>query len=266
MEGFDNGWDAQAILVDGRWVERIPRRAAVAERLRREAALLPWLAPQVPLAVPHPVVVSEDPLRLRHLLIVGDPCSGDNPSHATALGGFLAALHAVSPDAALGLGVPDAQASYDESRLTWDRFRREVAPMIGPELRPAGAALLDRIAAAPLRPRLAHCDVGPAHVRVSGDEVTGIIDWTDACLGDPAVDLAWALHGTTPAFAHAFAAGYGADEALTSRALDWHLLGPWHEVIFGLDTQQPALVESGLSGVVQRLRSRKDTTPLLRSR
>lgn len=253
MEDFDNGWDTQATLVDGRWVERTPRRAVVAERLRRESVLLPWLAPQVPLAVPQPVVASEDPLRLRHSLIVGDPCPGDGLSHATALGGFLAALHAVSTDAALCLGVPDARTSYDESRLAWARFTREVVPMLEPELRPAGTSLLDRVAARPLQPRLVHGDLGPTHVRVSGDKVTGIIDWIDACVGDPALDLAWALHGTSPAFARAFAAGYGADESLAARALDWHLLGPWHEVIFGMDTQQPDLVESGLSGVVQRL-------------
>ncbi len=253
MEVFDNGWDAQATLVDGRWVERTPRRIEVAERLRREAVLLPWLAPQVPLAVPQPVVLSEEPLRLRHPLIVGDPCSGDNPSQAAALGGFLAALHALSVEDALGLGVPDAQTSYDESRPTWARFRREVVPMLEPALRSAGNGLLDRIVAPPLRPRLVHGDLGPAHVRVSGHEVTGIIDWSDACVGDPALDLAWAIHGTTPVFARSFAAGYGTDEALASRALDWHLLGPWHEVIFGMDTQQPVFVESGLSGVVQRL-------------
>lgn len=34
---------------------------------------------------------------------------------------------------------------------------------------------------------------------------------------------------------------------------DWHLLGPWYEVVYGLDTDQPHLVESGMHGVRTRL-------------
>ncbi|MEU3378348.1 phosphotransferase [Streptomyces caelestis] len=33
--------------------------------------------------------------------------------------------------------------------------------------------------------------------------LTGVIDFGDAHIGDPAVDLAWALNGTSPAFAEA---------------------------------------------------------------
>jgi len=38
-----------------------------------------------------------------------------------------------------------------------------------------------------------------------------------------------------------------------ARGLDWHLLGPWHEVVYGLESDQPSYVESGLAGAVQRL-------------
>ena len=47
--------------------------------MRREAALMPWLAPQLPLAVPVPRVVADDPLTVRHDLIVGDACPGPLP-------------------------------------------------------------------------------------------------------------------------------------------------------------------------------------------
>lgn len=34
---------------------------------------------------------------------------------------------------------------------------------------------------------------------------------------------------------------------LLARARDWHMLSPWHEVLFGLDTQQEQLIDSGLA-------------------
>ena len=86
-----------------------------------------------------------------------------------------------------------------------------------------------------------------------GDEVTGVIDWGDCGVGDAALDLAWTRYGAGPAFAAALEAAYSPDATLLARARDWHLLSPWHEVLYGLDTDQPAYVASGLAGAVTRL-------------
>lgn len=44
-------------------------------------------------------------------------------------------------------------------------------------------------------PRLLHLDFHPQNVVIQGDTVTGILDWTNACAGDPRADLArsWSL-------------------------------------------------------------------------
>jgi aminoglycoside phosphotransferase (APT) family kinase protein len=252
VDDFDNGWDAQAVLVDGTWVDRTPRRPEVDGPLRREATLLPWLAPQLPLPIPAPRVVHEFPLTLRHRLIEGAPCDGRRPAHGHAIGTFLRALHAVSVVDATGLGVPRWELAD-----TWARFEEEVLPAVvavDTDLRSPAAALLRRCANAP-KTTLVHADLGPQHIRVSGGAVTGIIDWTDSCIGDPALDLAWVLHGTSADFAGNVAAGYGGlDAPLRRRALDWHALGPWHQVTFGWDTGDDATAADGLAGVVSRLR------------
>ncbi len=80
-----------------------------------------------------------------------------------------------------------------------------------------------------------------------------VIDFSDAHVGDPALDLAWALHAAPPAFARAVAAEYDAAPELTERALLWHRLGPRHEVTHGLDTGDPDTVCSGLEGILARL-------------
>jgi hypothetical protein len=72
-------------------------------------------------------------------------------------------------------------------------------------------------------------------------------------LGDPALDLAWTRYGAGPVFAAALETAYSPEADVLARGLDWHLLGPWHEVTYGLDTGQPSYVESGLAGAVRRL-------------
>jgi aminoglycoside phosphotransferase len=252
--GFDNGWDASAELVGGIWVDRMPRRPEVAAGLERETVLLPWLAPQLPLPVPEPVVVSRMPLRVRHRLIAGDRCPGDDPAHGRQLGGFLARLHRVDVDTAVRLGAPDAERARQATLATLEQFHDSVLPLLDHEDRAAGSALLDRLAAATPVPALIHGDLGADHIRVEGPMVTGIIDWTDACVGDPALDLAWTAFGTTAAFAREVTTTYGASDELLARGLDWHRLGPWYEVTHGQDTGAPHLVHSGISGVTSRLR------------
>jgi hypothetical protein len=46
---------------------------------------------------------------------------------------------------------------------------------------------------------------------------------------------------------------YGVDEAIRRRARAWHRLGPWHEVLYGIDTNDDGYVASGLAGVRLRL-------------
>jgi aminoglycoside phosphotransferase (APT) family kinase protein len=251
VDDFDNGWDARAVLVDGKWVERTPRRPEVEAPLRREATLLPWLAPLVPLPIPKPTVVRDSPLRLRHRLIEGDPCDGRRPAHGHAIGDFLRALHSVSVSDATQQGV----APWDPADV-WPRFQGEVLSAVvavDPCLRTTAQGLLDRCANAP-RNTLVHADLGPGHIRVNGDTITGIIDWMDACIGDPGLDLAWVLHGTSAEFADGVAASYDVGPQLRRRALDWHALGPWHQVTFGWDIGDDATAADGLSGVVSRLR------------
>lgn len=101
---------------------------------------------------------------------------------------------------------------------------------------------------------LVHGDLGPEHVLCRDGRLIGVIDWSDACVGDPALDLAWCLHGTPPPVASAVARVYGVvDAAARERSLFYHRLGPWYEVSYGLDTGRERFVRSGLEGVRARL-------------
>jgi aminoglycoside phosphotransferase (APT) family kinase protein len=252
-DDFGGGWDNHAELVAGRWVDRTPRRPDTEPQLLREAALLPWLAPLLPLPVPVPRIVSEVPLTVRHAYLEGGRCPGTSAAHGAALGEFLRALHAVDPKEAVRHGARDAASSRAELLDNLGRMTREVLPLLPARLGAAGQALLERLAAPLASPCLVHGDLGPEHIRVTGDRVGGVIDWGDSCVADPALDLAWTVLGSEPAFSEALVATYRPGDDVLARARDWHLLGPWHEVLYGLGSGGSAFVESGLAGAVDRL-------------
>jgi aminoglycoside phosphotransferase (APT) family kinase protein len=100
---------------------------------------------------------------------------------------------------------------------------------------------------------LVHGDLGPEHIRVVDERVGAVIDWGDSCIADPAVDLAWTVFGAAPSFADAVVAAYRPGDEQLARGRDWHLLGPWHEVLYGLGPGGSDFVRSGLAGAVARL-------------
>jgi aminoglycoside phosphotransferase (APT) family kinase protein len=252
-DDFDGGWDNRVTLVEGRWVDRTPRFPDREPQLRREAALLPWLAPLLPLPVPVPRIVSEDPFTVRHAYLPGGACPGTSPQHGAEIGRFLRALHTVDADEAMRHGARDAATTYVEVRTTLVRMANDVLPLLPAHVAAAGEALLARMSTPPARTGVIHGDLGPEHIRVVEEQVTGVIDWGDSCIGDPALDLAWTTLGADRGFADAVVQAYLPDESLLTRARDWHQLGPWHEVLYGLGDGGPAFVESGLAGTVTRL-------------
>ncbi|UGT54618.1 aminoglycoside phosphotransferase family protein [Nocardia asteroides] len=249
---FAQGWDSRAVLVAGRWVERRPRRPEVAEQLRRETRLMPWLAPRLPLPVPVPRLWSEIPLAVRHDLVPGRAIASPGAGHGRALGAFLRALHDSPAAEAIRHGLPSADRTRADRAAAVARFRADVVPLLPLPQRNPALAVLAAVAAAPAD-TVVHGDLGPEHVLVDGGRVSGVIDFGDVHLGDAANDLAWPLYGAPAEFAAAIAAAYGVTDELRERALLWHRLGPWYEVTHGMDIGDAEVVSAGVTGVLDRL-------------
>ncbi|MEU0541143.1 phosphotransferase [Nocardia sp. NPDC005978] len=249
---FSGGWDSRATLVDGRWVVRTPRRPEVEAQLLRETEVMPWLAARLPLPVPIPEVVTRTPLVVRHPLVPGEPLESPVAEHGRALGEFLLALHGTPAETAWDRGFPRAERTRDEREAADRRFRAEVLPLLPDSHRQRALNLLDAILRSPAD-TLVHGDLGPEHVLSAGEHLTGVIDFGDAHIGDRAIDLAWALFGTPAEFAGELSRTYGVTDALRTRALAWHRLGPWYEVLHGADIGDPEVAAEGLTGVLARL-------------
>lgn len=176
-------------------VVRLPRIHWAAEQPDKEATWLPHLAPHLPVAIPEPVAVGDPgegyPYRWAvHRWIRGDGAAldriDDPAEFALDLAEVVRALQAVPT-----VGAPPATnrarpvREYDEStRAAIDR----AAHLIDAEA--ATAVWEEALAAPPYK--------GPP-VWVQGDfegnclvrdgRLYGIVDWSLACAGDPAVDV-----------------------------------------------------------------------------
>jgi aminoglycoside phosphotransferase (APT) family kinase protein len=259
VDVIHDGWDSEVHVVDGTWVVRIPRRAQVAAEVRAEIALLAELGPTLPVAVPSAEAVG--PAQegwFAYRLIEGTPIQPGAP--AAEVAAFLSALHRFPVERAADLGVrrPEWEAAVS-GRL--GEFSSRVVPMLEPHERALArrrfAEFLSDPANFSFRPALIHADLGPEHLLCDPDgRLVGVIDWTDAHIGDPALDFAWLLTGLGDRFAADLLAAYDGDVDATfaGRAAFFQLLGPWYEVLYGVDFGLPRYVESGLAGVRERLR------------
>ena len=252
----DDGRDTRVALSGG-WLWRGPRHRRAEERLRAEAGLLAWVAPQVPLAVPLPELFSAEPLRFRHRPIMGGPWTpgSDDAAEGESFGAFLKALHALPVDEAVAAGARDAEEISGEQQRLRERCSTEVVPRLPRSAQaPALAVLMRQIGVGEIDATFVHADVRAEHLLRGEEGLTGVIDWLDAGIGDPAMDLAWPLYGATPQFAEGFRAAYGVPSGLEARAKDHHLLRGMLGVLRALDRTDVAAAEE-MSARLERILS-----------
>jgi aminoglycoside phosphotransferase (APT) family kinase protein len=236
---IDDGWDFKVLILDDEWVLRIPRVAPAAAKLAKEVGLLPALEPALPVEIPHFAFVSPEPPFVVYRLIRGEPLGREDPDGVRS---FLEALHSFDT-AGLELPRPEWLEAWSEQA---DEFRRVALPLLDPDERGQGEDLLREVETLTgFTPAVTHCDVGPAHLLCRDGRLAGVIDWAGARIGDPALDYGWLLNEPFP--------DWDVDDELRRRALVYHRLGPWFEVDYGLRTEQPKWVRSGLAGVRPRL-------------
>jgi aminoglycoside phosphotransferase (APT) family kinase protein len=236
---IDDGYDFEVAIVDDEWVFRFPRRSGVEEALELEIAVLPVLAPALPMDVPSFEYVSREPLFVGYRVIRGEPLVDEDAEGVRA---FLGALHALDLSA-LPVEHPDWVESY---RAQCAEFERLVLPLVEKDQRaPAKRLFGEAETLRDFEPALLHADLGPEHVLVRDRRLAGVIDWGDMRVGDPALDYAWLLNGPFP--------DWEVDPELRRRARFYHRLAPWYEAHYGLFTNRPANIERGLAWIRDRL-------------
>ena len=212
LRHIGSGWDFDAFLTPDGWVFRFPRKPECGEQLDLERQVCEMVARVLPPAVrvPRMEIVRQPttfglPFARYRYLPGADGNSVDlavAPVTARDIGTALGAVHAIPIVEARAVGI--GESAYDDmANNQW--FRHAVDVALGLQgLDPVVDRAIDWVKStgAALPPyhgplRFTHNDLGPDHLIVDRDTgaLTGIIDWTDATLGDPARDfvvlLAW---------------------------------------------------------------------------
>lgn len=163
-----------ATVDDGRrWVLRIPRRAEVSAKVEPEARVLAMLKNRLPFAVPDWVVPQDSEVFAE--------------SFATAL----AALHAVPISAAVDAGMLIRTPTQARQKVAddVDRVRREF--VVNDKRLHRWQRWLDDDSSWPDFSVVVHGDLYVGHVLIDNTErVSGMIDWSEARVDDPAIDMA----------------------------------------------------------------------------
>jgi aminoglycoside phosphotransferase (APT) family kinase protein len=270
-DGFDN----TVFVVDGTWAVRFPRREVAVALLARELPLLEPLAARLPLPVPVPQLIGRPSggypwpfwgARLLPGVELADAALPEDTREplGTEVGRFLAALHDPSVARDLGGGLPPDPMRRSQpavrgplARETLDRLASRGGWETGSAV---DRAVDDLLAAASSVgeptgvPVLAHGDFHLRHLLVTGDgAATGVIDWGDACLADPAVDLSMAYGGFAGPARAALLSAYGGvvdeERELRARVLAIGLCAALAD--YADDVGMPALLAESLAGIAR---------------
>jgi aminoglycoside phosphotransferase (APT) family kinase protein len=258
VEVLGAGRDNAAYGVNGTLVVRFstdadPRRRA--ELVRGESELLELVASVSPVRVPVPRFVDPDAGCFGYDRLPGTPLLNLPPAEvaphveriAATLGEFLSALHELPLDRMAALVGPDEVPPHE-----WLREATANHAVLAAEV-PAErqAAVLEFLAAEPpaadFAPVFSHNDLGIEHVLVDRDtgEVTGVIDWTDAAIVDPAFDFGKLDRDLGPTALDTALRHYraGDTDRIAERARFYARCTVFEDLEHGIATNQRAYVE-----------------------
>jgi len=198
------GEDNFVLVLDREWIVRIPRDEAHLGRFAAELGLLHALGSVSPVRVPNYVYVTADATMGAYRIIEGAEMTpplfalmGEQARRAVLIeiAGFLGVLHALPMET---IRQPDALVQRcwrgEQFAALYRGMRRAKIARVAP---PATMKRFDAFHQAfeterRFVPRLAHGDLSDDHILIGADgRLSGIIDFTDAAWGDPAIDFAY---------------------------------------------------------------------------
>lgn len=229
----DAGFSARTALISsvaGRFVyqehtdltraERRVQNLAALDPVRSVGVPVPRLAAADFLEWPVVTVTPALPGRTAQQAVGPDYAGAQFPVLAESMGRMLRRIQSVP---AADLALPRTWADPEAVRAEAHDTIRRLGPALPPRSRAALGAMADALPRllAGREPVLAHGDYGPQNVLVDErGEVSGVLDWEDARIADPALDLAWWLWLVRFHMPRAFRVGwpalldgYGADRS-----------------------------------------------------
>ncbi|MCX4094418.1 phosphotransferase family protein [Nocardia sp. alder85J] len=262
------GQDNVAYLVNGELIVRFGKESdprARAARIDTEARLLAAVARVSPVPVPEPAFVVAAQGCLAYFAVPGVPLielsEARRALHANSiaetLGRFLGALHAVPTERFADLVEVDMQPPEQWLVAATECYESAVGEIPHTQQDAVERFLATPPPAEPYEPVFSHNDLGIEHVLVQPDSgaVTGIIDWSDAAITDPAYDFGL-IHrdlGVDALDIALRAYGIGDQPRIRARARFYAVCSALEDMAYGLETGDHRYLGNGRTALERLL-------------
>ena len=174
------------------------------------------------------------------------------------LGTFLKSLHSIELPADLRDILPlgdenGVRGSFKDCfHRIWERFDNVVSLKLIPDEKAIGRLLEQANVVAPCDPAhecLIHGDLYFPHLLLEGGQLSGVIDWGDVHIGDPAMDLAIAFQYFPASARPQFFESYGSSsDDMLLRARLWATYSSVTLIWYGHHNNKQDLIERGFLG------------------
>lgn len=265
VERFGSGQNNDTVLVNSELLFRFPKYEKGIEQLEREAVFLDRIADRVPMEVPRPLYRNFPPngigdAFIGYKKIAGEPLETEmlhaiRDEHelrrlAGQLGLFLKQLHSIELDH-IGL-YGTADGGYAEWSNMYERIQTKLYPYMKPEARHwtdchFTGFLKDKrnfgIAQVPI-----HGDFGTSNILYKSHrgQISGIIDFGSAGIGDPAVDYAGLLASYGERFFRFVADEDPEVKGMMDRIAFYQGTFALQEALFGFENDDPEAFRNGM--------------------
>ncbi len=208
---FDDGWDHIVIVINNKLAFRFPRREDYAKTLHIEVNFLKQFAKRSPITIPKLKYTKDKETGIFYVtynFIPGIQFTRDISKTfskeellvaAKQLSLFLTTIHSFSIEKAKQLGVQQID-SFKSWEKRFIKIKKEVFPHISKKEQQWVIHLFEEflkvIKKVPINMVLTHSDIMPEHIIVDPKihKLSGIIDFGDISIDDPAYDFAFLAH------------------------------------------------------------------------
>lgn len=264
------GWDSFVLEVNGELIFRFPMREDVTAYLQKEVRLLPILEEALSTPIPHFSYFGHGDESYPFMFVGYRKLGGlalddeDFTSEqlavlAPTLAAFLNELHSFPVTWAIQNGVQEHTPVQWRERyqVLYTDLQLRVFPLPDKELRVKSENLWENFlqdeAIFAFKTVLIHCDLACEHILCDPlhSTLTGVIDWGDATIGDPALDFVGLQRGRGKEFTERVLKSYkGKVDVEFWKRVDFYLCyGPFSELLYGAYSGNKKFITKGVEGL-----------------
>ena len=250
-----DGSDHWAFEVNGAFIARVRKHCDqhTADDIEREAGLLDVVSRASPIPVPKVVAMEPQAGLIVFRRLPGISLLERLPSNplvfAEPLAEFVASIHGIPCSLVEDLVEPDEYSLEAYRSDAIDYMKRAASRLSDSQRR-----CVERFLASSPPPESAnrtfcHNDLGAEHILASDDlsRLTGIIDWSDAAIADPAKDVGRVLRDFGFGVAEAALRRTSGNEATLIRATFYARCALLEDLAYGIEESRPSYLDHALA-------------------